>query len=419
MRAWALWKLPRTAVAYVLLIELIALALITVTAGQPVREEQWISAGAVLAAAVAHLHLSHSTERIRRDHSHLPHVDLCSIWTLAGALLLPALPEVLLVLAIYAHRWWLVGRWDASRPPHRTLFTAAMMIVTALAVVAVSSATGLSAHLAAGRLAGWGPMAALLAAMAVQWLVNTALVAGIILITAKLRRRRDAVGSGPDNLLELAQLVLGGFTALATAWWPGFALLMAVPMVALHRTVLLHQLQLAARTDDKTGLLNATTWHQQAQVELVRARQENRPLGLLMIDLDHFSQVNNVHGHLAGDAVLRAVARLLGGAVRRGDSVGRFGGEEFAVLLPGIDQAGALAVAERIRAQVRALVVDSISGFTVSVGVAVHPAVDEDSVDGLIAAADTALYAAKDAGRDLVRLAGGHRGLRWLPTNRN
>jgi diguanylate cyclase (GGDEF)-like protein len=126
-----------------------------------------------------------------------------------------------------------------------------------------------------------------------------------------------------------------------------------------------------------------------------------------MIDLDGFKQVNDEHGHLAGDVVLRRVAQALAGQVRRTDAVGRVGGDEFAVLLPATGGPEALIVAERIRQEVRRVQTPVAMGLSTSIGVAVHPYAAEATVEGLLAAADAALYQAKHNGRDLVCLAGG------------
>ncbi|HEX6346190.1 GGDEF domain-containing protein [Umezawaea sp.] len=391
----------------------------------PVEARSWLVAAVLAACAFAHLHCSRWIERIRRDHSRLPHVDLCSIWIFAGALVLPPLPTVLLVVSIYLHRWWVVGRWDASRPPHRCVFTVAMMVLAALAANGVAHVSGLREHLLAGAPSGPGDLVGIVGAAAAQWGVNSLLVGIVIAITVRLRRIGEAVGSAADNLLEVGQLALGAFVALAVAWWPGFALPMVVAAVALHRTVLIHQLELAARTDNKTGLLNAEAWHLRARLELQRSRDQQTPAttGLFMIDVDHFKDINDRYGHQVGDEVLREIASTLSGAVRRGDSVGRFGGEEFAVLLPMVERAEALAIAERIRARVFGLGIDdgrggSVTGLGVSIGVAIWPEVDEDTVEGVLAAADAALYEAKRLGRDQVQLAGAHRGVRWAPAAR-
>lgn len=422
---WSLWSLPKRALAYVFLVDSGAVLAVVLSAPHPVPSRSWLIAGVLAACAGAHLHFSRWIERIRRDHSHLPHVDLCSIWIFAGALVLPPLPAVLLVATIYLHRWWVVGRWDTSRPPHRCLFTGSMMILAALAANGVSYASGLREHLMTGRPSGVLDLLGIIGAGAAQWGVNSLLVGIVIVITVKLRKIGEAVGSGADNLLEAGQLALGSFVALAVTWWPGFALPMVVAAVALHRTVLIHQLELAARTDNKTGLLNAEAWHLQARLELQRTRDRQTPstLGLFMIDVDHFKDINDRYGHQVGDSVLREIADALSSTVRRGDAVGRFGGEEFAVLLPMVERGEAVVIAERVRAQVLGLKIDDsaggiVTGLGVSIGVAIWPEIDEDTLEGVLAAADAALYEAKRLGRDQVQVAGAQRRLRRSPAVR-
>jgi diguanylate cyclase (GGDEF)-like protein len=422
---WSLWSLPKRALAYVLVVDLGAALAVFLCASSPVPARAWVVAGVLVGCAVAHLHFSRWIERIRRDHSRLPHVDLCSIWIFAGALVLPPLPAVLLVVAIYLHRWLVVGRWDASRPPHRCVFTVSMMVLATLSANGVAHASGLREHLLAGTPSGALDLAGIVGAAAAQWGVNSLLVGVVIAITVKLRRIGEALGSAADNLLEVGQLALGSFVALAVAWWPGFAVPMVVAAVALHRTVLIHQLELAARTDNKTGLLNAESWHLQARLELQRTRDRQTPstMGLFMVDVDHFKDINDRYGHQVGDSVLREIADTLASAVRRGDAVGRFGGEEFAVLLPMVERGEALRIAERIRSRVFGLEIDdcrggTVTGLGVSIGVAIWPDIDEDTLEGVLAAADSALYEAKRLGRDQVQVAGAQRGPRRVPSAR-
>jgi diguanylate cyclase (GGDEF)-like protein len=166
------------------------------------------------------------------------------------------------------------------------------------------------------------------------------------------------------------------------------------------------QLQAAARTDPKTGLLNATAWQREADAEIARALRLETPLALLLVDVDHFKQVNDSHGHLIGDEVLRGLAAELRRQVRESDVVGRFGGEEFTVLLPGIGATEACRIAERLRHSASVLKVgagDAEIKVTVSIGVAVLGRHGRDLFE-LLAAADLALYRAKDAGRNRIRL---------------
>ena len=147
-------------------------------------------------------------------------------------------------------------------------------------------------------------------------------------------------------------LALTGWKLAGTPLRAGDLLLLVAlpPVILLQRSLMHQQLAAAARTDPKTGLLNATAWQREADAEVVRALRTGTPLALLLMDVDHFKRVNDNHGHLIGDEVLRALAVELRRQVRESDVVGRFGGEEFTVLLPGTDDAGAYGIAERLRA---------------------------------------------------------------------
>ena len=139
-----------------------------------------------------------------------------------------------------------------------------------------------------------------------------------------------------------------------------------------------------------------------------RAAATGGRLGVLMLDLDHFKRVNDTYGHMAGDSVLRAVAEAVTSEIRADDTAGRWGGEEFAVLLPGVDPADMVVIAERIRRRVHALIVQpdrgtTIADLTISIGAAHAPDPRITGVDDLVRAADAALYAAKTNGRNQVR----------------
>jgi diguanylate cyclase len=157
--------------------------------------------------------------------------------------------------------------------------------------------------------------------------------------------------------------------------------------------------------DELTGISNRRHFMATLQREWDLARRHSSIGTLLLIDADGFKQVNDTHGHLCGDAVLREVAKVIGGSLRHVDLLARFGGEEFIVFLPHTDSFGALDVAERIRSRVQAAQVTWQSvqiSVTVSIGVA--PIRRElPTLDWMIHEADTALYAAKAAGRNCVR----------------
>jgi diguanylate cyclase (GGDEF)-like protein len=166
----------------------------------------------------------------------------------------------------------------------------------------------------------------------------------------------------------------------------------------------------ASLTDELTGLLNRRALDGRLAEEVARAERYGTALSLLVLDLDKFKQVNDQMGHAAGDALLRAVGVLLRSELRATDLAARYGGDEFALVLPEVTKTGAWAVAEKICASLRLLTVDSGTGVrvstTCSVGVASYGESFSDP-KALMGAADTALYAAKAAGRNRVELAAG------------
>jgi two-component system cell cycle response regulator len=165
-----------------------------------------------------------------------------------------------------------------------------------------------------------------------------------------------------------------------------------------------------ATTDPLTAIANRGTLLEGLSRELDRSTRLGAPCAVLFVDLDHFKRVNDTHGHSGGDSVLRQAAAAMRSILRPYDLVGRYGGEEFVVVLPGCDAAGARMAAERVRASVAAMSV-LVGGknvpVTCSVGVAVAAAGGGRDRDALLAAADRALYQAKGAGRNRVVVADG------------
>ena len=158
-----------------------------------------------------------------------------------------------------------------------------------------------------------------------------------------------------------------------------------------------------SRTDGLSGLLNRIAWEQIAYTEMARCRRSHQASSLLMLDIDHFKSINDQHGHPAGDEVIRSVAAILGRTVRASDVPGRYGGEEFAVVLPDTDEHGAAIIAERIRRRIESATMgrEVVLQCTVSIGVAQAQPDSEDAGDW-IARADRALYEAKRRGRNCV-----------------
>ena len=209
----------------------------------------------------------------------------------------------------------------------------------------------------------------------------------------------------------LAELCAGVLVTCSAVISP-LCVILAVPLATpLQRSLQHARLVRDARTDLKTGLLNAAAWQEEAAAEITRAVRARLPLAMALLDIDYFKAVNDTHGHLAGDQALRAVAGVVKAQLRAYDIAGRFGGEEFAVVLPHTQADQARRIAERLRTAVAAADVGaSETGrcrtrvrVTVSVGVACL-ADTGAGLQALLAAADAALYDAKAAGRNRVRL---------------
>jgi diguanylate cyclase (GGDEF)-like protein len=207
--------------------------------------------------------------------------------------------------------------------------------------------------------------------------------------------------AGPQlALTEAGILGTGALTAVLCGYWPGFVLLL-LPVYALMQRALLHpSVRHAARHDSKTGLLTCESWYRSAESALARFRRERSEAALLLIDLDHFKRINDRHGHLVGDRVLALVARQLLELTRGADLVGRFGGEEFCLLL-GAGGEVARRTAERLRAAIAAAHVPGVeTPVTASIGIALFDG--QSSLADLLNRADESLYTAKRTGRDRV-----------------
>lgn len=167
------------------------------------------------------------------------------------------------------------------------------------------------------------------------------------------------------------------------------------------------RLEALATTDPLTRLLNRRAFHERITGEIQRAHRYGSVVTLLLLDVDHFKQVNDTYGHLVGDAVLSQVASVMQASLRTVDVAARYGGEEFVAILPETALEGGTVIAERLRERVERHEFTGAHGMplrlTVSIGLAVYPCADVRSTEELIARADHALYCAKAEGRNLVR----------------
>ncbi len=166
------------------------------------------------------------------------------------------------------------------------------------------------------------------------------------------------------------------------------------------------ELRLMASTDPLTGLLNRRRFLEQAETEFLRSQRYQHELATVMLDIDHFKTINDTHGHFAGDQVLIAMSRAAENLLRGTDILGRWGGEEFVILMPETPLTGAAILAERLREVLARLAVDTTAGtlhFTVSAGLAARGGADAGITD-ILQRADSALYAAKQHGRNRIQI---------------
>lgn len=324
--------------------------------------------------------------------------DLLSAWWLPVALLLP---PVYALFAPILLQGLLQLRVRATVLYRRVFSSAAIGLAGCTASVAFHWLVPDPAVLARGEGL---PIVFAVACAVLFALLNAALIAVAAHTADPDTRWREVLWDRESLLLDVVELCLGVIVAIASGLNLALLVLALPPVVLLQRSLLHAQLQAAARTDPKTGLLNAAAWQREADTEIVRARRTGETLALLIIDIDHFKRVNDRHGHLVGDQVLVGVAATLRSQLRDYDVVGRFGGEEFVVLLPRADVHEARRVAERLRTRIGRMAVpvdDAMITVTISAGVAIMSVHGDDLIE-LLAAADLALYRAKELGRDRI-----------------
>jgi diguanylate cyclase (GGDEF)-like protein len=395
----------------VLVTDLVAV-LVTVIASLHVTisRTEWVWFTVLAVASLLHLEAARSIER-RRELAvdGTPYTNLKSLWVFTGVLLLPLPLVIALVVIAYTYCWVRVYEQFVV---HRKIFSAATFILASTGAAAVLRAGGL--EIAPRVPTGPWSLVIVVAAAATWWLINYAMVVGAILLSTPDTTARRALGDLSDQLVVAAALGLGIAVGALEASNPWVVPVLMVTVLALHRDLLLPQFQRAARTDDKTGLAAPTFWADVVNAELRRAQLIGGNVGVLMMDVDNFSEINNTYGHPAGDQALQAVVRVVRTEIRRGDLAARWGGDELAVVLPGTSAAELESAGERIRLRLAHTPVTItnaktgttlvLEGITVSMGGAVYPESGVD-VDRLVLAADAALLEAKEAGRNQIRLA--------------
>lgn len=369
----------------------------------PAPDAAWFAV--LLALGVVQAEISRRIERERRTISGYTHINVTTVWLVAAAVLVSPGWAALLAGPLYAHLWLRVwraaGTWRFDR----------MLASAAIAAISTWAASGAVHYTAIGSIQeadGLRIVVVVLVATVTLDAVNAAVIAFAIFLRTGTRTPSALFGSWHDNAFEMITLCLGATAAVLLAGpAPPLVALVFPPLLILHRAALTEQLETLAVTDAKTSVFNAAGWEHQARRALTAAHERGLSAAVLMIDVDRFKRINDNHGHFAGDDVLRELAHAIKTSVRHRDIVGRFGGEEFVVLLPDIATADAVAVAERIRCAAEQLrvpvatdggpaVIDHIS---VSIGMATCPA-DAQKLQEVLDAADTALYSAKRNGRN-------------------
>ena len=400
LRGWPVWQLPRWLAAYVTaVIAAYTAAAAGALASTPARPGDLRLCAVFVGCGAASVELTRRAgerEGLTRD--------VYAIWDLAAAVLLPPLYALVIplpraVLTEWRIRRTLLHRRAYSTAAHGLSYAAASLVFRSALPALCGGAGGLGGHTLAWIMlaAGCG-----LVSMAVQ----ACLILPPVRATAAPGTRLCSLVLGREAVCnQVTELCLAVLTAFAAAH-SALASVVALPLVIVLQRSLRHaSLAAAARTDAKTGLLNAGAWQREAAVEVTRAARAQTPLAVAIADIDHFKAVNDTHGHLAGDAVLAAVSAAMRDLLRDCDLCGRFGGEEFALLLPRTTAAQALEITERIRQGISQLAIprDGTAAIrvTISIGVAV-PSQAPRTLDDLLAAADHALYQAKRSGRDRV-----------------
>jgi diguanylate cyclase (GGDEF)-like protein len=223
----------------------------------------------------------------------------------------------------------------------------------------------------------------------------------------------EPCGSLVTTALRAGDRIVGAIAVHARAWGVyGSADLSALEMlattaaIAIRNAQLFAQVQRLATTDPLTGVANRRHFYDLVQREIERAARYDKPISIVLFDVDHFKRINDTHGHLIGDQVLRTIALRCSDDLREIDTLARFGGEEFIALLPETGYAQARQVAERLRLRITQQPIETDAGpipTTISAGVASSEGLPEPDFDALFTHADKALYTAKNAGRNQVR----------------
>ena len=412
VRDWPVWTLPGWLTAFVLSVIAVDLAAIGIAASvTTITKSNLALFGLLLGCTAIAVELSRKSGEQGGMIK-----DVQGVWELPIAILLPPLYALIAPITRIALMQWRVRR----APPYRRVFSCASIGLSyGAASVTFHTLSGLMPKSANGTLIH-GTVWTLLVLVSV--LVKSVLNKAMIMTAVKggdpaASIRTEVFGREP-LYNDTAEIGIGLLVTYGVAGNPLLAPA-ALPIVTLLQRSLRHvQLVNDSRADSKTGLLNAATWEREATAEITRAVRTRAPMAVVLLDIDRFKVINDTYGHLVGDQVLKEIAHTLDGLLREYDHAGRFGGEEFSLLLPQTRAVDAFRIAERVRANIAGLsiIAPGATGgervhVTVSVGVAALDSGSNRQYAELMAAADAALYRAKAGGRDQVQMISTTRGL--------
>jgi diguanylate cyclase (GGDEF)-like protein len=413
VRSWPLWSVqPRWLVGFVLAVIATDLTAIGVAASSTAITRSNLALFCLLLGCTAA-----SVELTRKSGEQGGMIkDVQGVWELPAAILLPALYALIIPIIRIALLQWRIRR----APVYRRVFSgAAISLSYGAASITFHGLYGLLSHGSGGTLLR-GTVWTMVMAVSVlaKETLNKAVVMTAVKATDPGATFRTEVFSREPLYNDGAEICTGVLVTYGVAGNPWLALA-ALPVVTLLQRSLRHvQLVNDSRSDSKTGLLNAATWEREATAEVTRAVRTGTPLAIAILDIDRFKVINDTYGHLAGDQVLKEIARALESLLRDYDRAGRFGGEEFSLLLPQTRAVDAFRIAERVRANIAGLsiIVPGATGgervhVTVSIGVSALDSGSKREYTELMAAADAALYRAKSGGRDQVQMISTTRGV--------
>ena len=413
VRSWPLWSLqPRWLLAFVLAVIAADLGAIGVAVSSTAVTGSNLALFGLLVGCTAA-----SVELTRKSGEQGGMIkDVAGVWELPAAILLPSLYALIVPIIRIA----LLQLRTRRAPPYRRVFSGAMLSLSyGAASVTFHGLSGLIPQDAGGTFSrGTVWTLVIVVSVLVKEIVNKTVLMTVVKATDPGATYRTEVFSREPLYNDGAEICTGVLVTYGVAGNPWLALA-ALPVVTLLQRSLRHvQLVNDSRADSKTGLLNAATWERETTAEVTRAVRTRTPLAVALLDIDRFKVINDTYGHLAGDQVLKELARSLESLLRDYDRAGRFGGEEFSLLLPQTRAVDAFRIAERVRASIAGLsiIVPGATGgervhVTVSIGVAALDSGCKREYSELMAAADAALYRAKSGGRDQVQMISTTRGL--------